>query len=160
MKCECNTPRCSVCTDPKSYEFDSLIKLWKQFSMETRESRKALDGNYFNPQFNDFVLWLDGDFEYKTDDFEDEILAEKDPDVSTTATSATYTRSPCFPDRTRRRKKPKGWSDLGLADQYRRSFTGGEIHQRHDLCGSLLHIGKELDEVFKFCPLCDCKTDL
>lgn len=47
-------------------------------------------------------------------------------------------------------KVPDEWEDLGEI-----STKVRVIH--HSLCGTLLHVGKDKEKVFQFCPMCMIK---
>lgn len=56
---------------------------------------------------------------------------------------------------------PKGWKNLGLVEESHRIENGEVITltERHTFCNSRLKIGREGQEMFKFCPRCLIKTD-
>lgn len=53
--------------------------------------------------------------------------------------------------------RPKGWRDLG----YTKTYWDGRLYTNstHNLCHTILKMGKENGELFKFCPRCEVKVE-
>jgi len=67
-----------------------------------------------------------------------------------------------FPDKTWL-GCPKGWEDLGQVEKvWDRSAHNGEVYkyETHLFCHTNLHIGKENNKLFKFCPRCLVSKEL
>lgn len=57
-----------------------------------------------------------------------------------------------FPELTRFLKRPVGWEKLGRIDP---DFDdNGEVYNAHDLCRTIVHIGRENKTLFRYCPRC------
>lgn len=54
--------------------------------------------------------------------------------------------------------KEDGWEDLGEFGCYYDKKIKCNITINHKFCGSITHIGKEDEKLFKFCPLCKILT--
>lgn len=55
-----------------------------------------------------------------------------------------------------------GWEDLGETPTWEESLGGGFIQtmsKGHALCRTTIHIGREENEPFAFCPLCMVKLE-
>lgn len=63
-----------------------------------------------------------------------------------------------FPQRTKFLRRPIGWQDLWESIYYGDIKDGKEsLLDEHDACHTVIHIGKENGELFKFCPRCEVK---
>lgn len=49
---------------------------------------------------------------------------------------------------------PYGWKDLGREDSLYNIQTGKFKYTVHSFCGARVHIGREAEGFFKFCPRC------
>jgi len=67
--------------------------------------------------------------------------------------------NPMFPQRNWF-GQPKGWKDLGKTPLIWVEVADHRVPERawHDFCHKTLHLGKEGDTLFKFCPRCEVKV--
>lgn len=63
-----------------------------------------------------------------------------------------------FPERTKWLKRPVGWIDLGRVAEYWDEDNRMGVFELHGLCATRLRVGKEKEELFRFCPRCFVKT--
>ena len=61
-----------------------------------------------------------------------------------------------FPQKSKIFKRPIGWKDLGAQRKTHFIENGKSLTMNdcHKLCGKRVHIGKENEELFMFCPRC------
>lgn len=63
-----------------------------------------------------------------------------------------------FPNKKGFFNRPDGWEDLGAVEG---TSSGNRTisYKAHALCMTTLHVGKEANELFRFCPRCLVKVN-
>lgn len=64
-----------------------------------------------------------------------------------------------FPQKTKWFEKNIGWEDLGEVESVYTGIEGKRNFEIHIFCKTTINIGKENDELFKFCPRCMVKVN-
>lgn len=62
-----------------------------------------------------------------------------------------------FPQKTKFLKRPLGWTDLGSIGSHWEEAEKRQMFHIHSLCGQRIRIGKEENNLFRYCPRCMVK---